>query len=236
MRFQGLQGFQYHVAANATGVNGPNAGRSVTQDDNSVTPVHSLYLNPPAIATYDPVMPSFTDFGFEGAGGGLCSAVAPGGSAGRFVFQTPSIGATYHISCDLDGDGVFDAADPDDLLLVGPASTGANAVSWDGTDRNGLPVPGGNYDCQLRLNVGELHFVAADIETAYQGLRMYAVSAASGGIRTPIPMLWNDELVQASDVNMPPPTDAPGLLRSPSGGMDPGPYADPFLPNTNSRA
>ncbi|MGE3763096.1 MAG: thrombospondin type 3 repeat-containing protein, partial [Kofleriaceae bacterium] len=236
MRFDGLQGNDYRVVANATGVNGPNAGRSVPQAGNSVTPLYPLYLNPPTIATYDPVTPSLTGFAFQGAGSGTCSAVAPGGNPGQFVFQTTAVGATYQIICDLDQDGAFDVADTDDLLLVGSAATGANAVSWNGVDRDGSPVLPGPYDCRIQVNVGEFHFVGGDIETAFLGLRTYGVSAAVNGTRTPTVMFWNDDLVQANDVNMPAPTNAPGLARSPVGGMNPGAYADPFQPNTNSRA
>jgi outer membrane protein OmpA-like peptidoglycan-associated protein len=236
MRFNGLQGNSYRVVANATGVNGANAGRSVGRSGNSVTPLYPLYVNPPAVATYDPVTPTFTGFAFQGPGAGACGAVAPGGSPGQFVFQTNAVGATYQIVCDLNGDGTFDVTDPADLLLVGSAVTGANAVSWNGVDRNGAAVLPGAYDCRSQLNVGEFHFVGEDIETTYLGLRTYGVSAVgAAGVRTATKMFWNDDLVQSTDVNMPAPTSAPGLSRSPVGGMDPGLYTDPFAPNGNSR-
>ena len=236
MRFNGLQGNVYRVVANATGVNGPDAGSSVPSSGNSITPSYPLYINPPAIGTYDPVTPTLSGFAFQGVPSNTCGFVGAGGSPGQFVFQTTGVGATYQIVCDLNGDGAYDVTDPGDLLLIGAASNGSNAVPWDGTDRNGMPVLPGSYDCRVQINVGEFHFLGEDIETAFLGMRIYAVGGASAGVRTPIRMFWNDDQVQANEGNMPAPTNAPGRARSPVGGMDPGPYGDAFVPNTNSRA
>ena len=66
MKVLGLQGNQYTVSANATGVNGPNAGRSVSQAGNSMSALYQIYVNPPTIGHYNPVTPVTAGLRFRG--------------------------------------------------------------------------------------------------------------------------------------------------------------------------
>ena len=135
MKVLGLQGNQYTVSANATGVNGPNAGRSVSQAGNSMTPIYQIYVNPPTIGHYNPVTPVTAGLRFAGVPTGICAAVVPGSaSPGNFEF-TSNVAGTYEIVCDLDHDNVFDRTSNADLLLVGPTVSGANRVPWNGASR-----------------------------------------------------------------------------------------------------
>ena len=142
------------------------------------------------------------------------------------------IEATYHIVCDLNGDGNFDLTSNDDLALTGPTIIGTNEVEWDGLDNAGEPITPGQYECQVTVTVGEVHFVASDVETSYPGMRMYEM--ASQGQRLALPMIWNDYLVQNMDQPMP---NGEGSLVSPGpDGLQPGNYDEPAEANYNARA
>jgi MYXO-CTERM domain-containing protein len=223
LRLRGLSGYVYNVLANRTGVVGDRAGRSVPQDGADVRPEYRLYLNPPDLSTYSPIDPAITDFRFSG-GATDCSSIAPGTTTGTFSF-TSNVEGSYHIVCDLDGDGEF--YDPADLLIVRTAVIGTNSVMWDGTDNDGDPVGPGEYECQVRLNVGEFHYLGLDIETSYPGMRMFEVDASGG--RRPLSMRWDDTLVAAGDIAMPNGDTSPDL--SPPGGLDSQDAALPATPH-----
>jgi hypothetical protein len=82
-----------------------------------------------------------------------------------------------------------------------------------------------------------------DIETSYEGLRLYEVSSTL--VRSPLAMYWNDTLVQAAAVDMPCavsqggpgcPNGDKGLETSGPNGVDPGSYASAASPNVNARS
>ncbi|MCK6549107.1 tandem-95 repeat protein, partial [Myxococcota bacterium] len=232
MRFDGLQGFIFDIAANGIGVNGANAGRSVPSAGNSVTPEHALYLNPPTLATYTAVTPVITGFGFAAVGQPTaCAVLDPGATTGVFTFDTNVVG-TYHVQCDLDGNGVFDLTSPNDLDLVGTTVVGANVVTWDGTTAGGGFVANGVYDCRVIVNVAEVHFVAEDMETSYPGLRFFELDASA--TRSSLAMYWEDALVQGNEVTMP--NGQQGIVAPGANGMSSGAYADAAVANTNARA
>ena len=238
LQLDGLAGYVYDLSANRIGVDGPDGGRSVPMRGHTVTPEFPIYLQPPTVATYASVTPQA--YGLEYIGGvstdvegnaiDPCAEVVPGESFGRFQFDT-NVEGTYHLECDLDDDGLFEATNGDDFLAVGTTTPGLNTVLWDGT-HEGAPVSFGTYQCRVRINVGEFHYVGADIETSYQGLRMYAVGADLD--RTPLPMRWNDTAVQAQAAAMP--NGEVGLGSSGEGGMDPGPYGATAIANQNARS
>jgi outer membrane protein OmpA-like peptidoglycan-associated protein len=236
MKFAGLQGNDYVVIANQTGVNGTAAGRSVPESNHSASPLYPIYVNPPTLATYDPLTPVVSSFTFEGRGAGsipTCDVIIPGATpVGRFRFDT-TVAGTYQIICDLDDNGVFDRASSSDLLLLGTAAAGTNTVSWDGRNEAGELLAPGTYDCRVEVHVGETHWVGHDIETAFEGLRMFTVSGVSG-TRTGRPMYWNDTEVTTGDVNMP--NGQASLVTSGASGVASGAYADATVPNTNARA
>ncbi len=216
LRFDGLAGYQYEVGVNQTGVDGAAAGRSVPVSGNDFTPLFPLYLNPPDLAGYNPVQPSVTAFAYAGGPAG-CNQVAPGMTTGSFSF-TSNVEGTYHLVCDLDGDGEYDITDPDDLLIIDTAIVGPNNADWSGLDNAGVPVLPGSYQCLVWLNVGEFHYVALDVETAFEGMRFFELDGGMG--RTALSMFWNDTLVQSGDVLMW--NGDESLERSPLGGLSSG--------------
>ena len=95
------------------------------------------------------------------------------------------------------GDGVFDITDDADLLLNGTMGEVEPPdepdcvldpdrgiwmceVVWDGLDNDGIPIPSGPdldntipIDCQVRVTVGEFHYVGRDMETSFPGFRFF---------------------------------------------------------------
>lgn len=237
LKLDGLAGYVYDINANRRGVDGVNAGRSVSMFNHSATPEFPIYLSPPAIATYSNANADV--FGFAYVGGtsldvhgnamAPCQQIAPGASEGLFQF-TAAVAGSYHLQCDLNHNG-FSDADAGDLLLVGTANPGLNTVSWDGRQQ-GVAVTPGSYDCRVTLQVGEFHYVGRDIETSYRGMRMYALNG--DGSRTPLTMFWDDSLVQASAIAMP--NGNKGLVSPGADGMAAGPYTNEPMPDVTARA
>jgi len=239
LKLDGLAGYVFDINANRTGVDGDYAGRSVAQSATSVTPEFDIFLNPPSDADYSSASPVLSDLDFEGAqvsedvsGAALsCDAVEIGGSGATFAFNSDAEG-TWQLQCDLDGDGDFAMVDGTDLFLVGEAAAGDNDIAWDGTNADGTGLDEGIYDCRVRLTVGEFHYVGADIETSYPGMRLFEVDASGG--RTGLTMYWDDSEVQANAQAM---TDgSKGLERSGEAGVSSGAYTDAASPNTNARS
>ncbi len=231
LKTDGLAGYVYLIAANRFGVVNAN-GRSVPQDANFPTVVveYPVYLRPPEKANYNPRVPTISavDFDYDSA---LCEQVAQGVSEGAFTF-TSDVAGTYHIVCDLNDDGVFDFTSDDDLHLIGSTTAGTRRIAWDGTDNRGDQVPPGEYDCEAFVTVGEFHYVGGDIETSYEGFRLFEVPANLA--RIGLPMYWNDELVMENATTMP--NAAAPLHTSGPDGVLSGTYASAAVPNTNARA
>jgi hypothetical protein len=233
IKFEGLSGRKWQMTANATGVDGPDAGRSVEMTNQSYQPLYPIYINPPAKSAYDVLTPSATgELSFQ-ANENICGGLASGypDSTGTFSFET-DLEASYHIVCDLNADGVFDLTSNDDLALTGATVIGVNEVAWDGLNNAGQPIPAGGYDCQVTVSVGEVHFVASDVETSYPGMRMYEMGGQDQ--RLGLPMIWNDHLVQDLAAGMP--NGQVGLVSPGPDGLDPGNYDEEAVPNINSRA
>jgi len=230
LRLDGLSGFAYNIGANDTGVAGINAGRSVSTTGNSFTPEYRLYVNPPELATYSTIAPTISNFTYTGGVAG-CDQIVSGVSIGQFAFDA-NVEGTYHLICDTSGDGQFNRVDNDDLLLVGAVSAGTNTIDWDGTDSAGNTIPVGSYDCVVSLNIGELHYVGEDIETSFEGLRMFSVAA--NGDRAGLSMFWNDTAIQGDVVSMPNGDD--GLETSGAAGIASGATGVAAVPNGNARS
>jgi hypothetical protein len=200
LRLDGLAGFLYQVAANRQGPQSADLlsrGRSLPQLEATLFPEFPVYLNVPEIARYGRVDDAAIDVSeFQ------CNAGPPSGGAipRTFRFDT-NVTGTFQVLCDLDDppDGAS-LTDDDDLVLIGPAAPGNNVVPWDGLDGNGNPVPLGSYSCVIRVTVGEFHYVAADIETSFPGMRMFEVEEDQD--RRPLRMFWNDTAVQAGGATM----------------------------------
>ena len=238
LQLDGLAGYVYDINANRVGVDGPDGGRSVPMFGHTVTPEFPIYLQPPTNASYTSIAPIAYGLDFVGGvsvdvhGSPItpCQQIVPGQSFGRFQFNT-NVEGTFHLECDLDGDGLFESTGDDDFLAVGTTTPGLNTVLWDGTHL-GEPVATGDIDCRVRINTGEFHYVGADIETSYEGLRLYEVVGDLS--RRPLAMRWNDLAVQGGARTMA--NGELGLATSGELGVDPGPYGAPALANVNARS
>ncbi len=228
-RAEGWSGNQWELSANRIGVVGAN-GRSVPDAGTTFEPEYPIYLNPPAIATYLVAAPQIDATAYL-AGEEGCGVAVPGLLTGDFEFES-NVDGTYHVVCDTNRDGLFDITSDDDVHLIGAAYVGLNLVSWDGTDNVGDPVPNGTYDCRVMLTVGEFHYGARDVETSYEGFRLFEVDASNG--RNGLPMFWNDEVVQANAVTML--NGEIGLETSGPEGVSSGSSSDPAVPNVNARS
>jgi len=232
MAVQGLAGNTYDVMANAVGATNGDltaAGRSRLQVSWDLIPEYAVYLRPPQVATFGMVTPALTNV--EAIEILPCDKVLPYTDSLELRFDS-NIEGHWHLNCDVDGDGLFDPVGPSDRLTVGSATPGFNTVVWDGTTSDGLPFPNGDHQCVLRLIAGEVHWVASDIETSFEGLRLFkhhedrSVTAAG--------MLWNDDVVQGDAVTMP--NESISLARSTPTGFSSGDPSDSFEPNVNARS
>ncbi len=187
---------------------------------------YPIYLNPPEIATYSQLVPSLSNVSAEVD---QCAGAAPGVFPAVVHFDT-NVSGEARLFCDLEGDGLDPSSD-DDTYVQKTVQAGSRTIEWDGTDQDGSPAPPGVYDCALQIALGEFHFVANDVETAFEGLRLFEVTPTRD--RVGLSMFWDDSLVQAGDVLMP---DGRRSLES-SGplGLSSGTYTDPPLTNVNAR-
>lgn len=235
MTLDGVSGANYRLYANSIGpqVAATNArvGRSVARDELTdppnpvpvyeVIPELKLYLNPPEVAQYNWRQPEITAVEIAPSCG---AAVVLDTAAGTISFDS-NVTGQYVVICDVNDDAIFDFADSDDFSSFGTAIIGNNVVAWNGRDNNNVNAAAGTYDCIIRLNVGEFHYVGEDIETAFPGIRMFRVES-NKTTRTPVNMFWDDALIAADAENMP---TTPMARPSPSapepGGLDPVGYA-----------
>ena len=232
LRFEGLAGFEYSIVANRLGVSGAFAGRSVSSSGFAVRPEYRLYLMPPAIADHLIGPASLGDLSY-GVGPIECASLSPGIPGGAFSFDSSAEG-TYQLICDLDGDGAFELTGGDDFVRIGLMNAGTNEVPWDGLLPDGNPVDPGDYACRVTGTVGEVHWVGDDIETSFEGVRMFWIDGLGGA--TPIRMFWDDTAIV--DV------DTPELMEngeesatvSPASGLDSGdPTARPRAHSVETR-
>ncbi len=227
---EGLAGREWRILANGTGVEGRDAGRSVSQTRQKVAPGHRLYLQPPELADYDCAVPEAWDLRVS-HDDSSCGGVAPGYAGATFRFDTSS-GGTWRIVCDVDGNNEYDISSNIDVVRTGQAQPGANTVRWYGRDNTGEPMLPGTYACMLTVTAGEVHVIADDIETAFPGLRTFELMRDGG--RAPRAMFWNDWAIQDAAVTMP-----NGILSAVSSGelgVDPGSYDEAARANDNAHA
>ena len=229
LRPDGFAGYIYYIAANGSGMAGEN-GRSVEDSGQPLDIEFPIYLNPPEISTYSVMQPIVSGESFA-AGDLGCDNVAYGVAEGYFYFDS-NVDGTYHVVCDLNGDGDYDITSDDDVHLIGDAVAGQNTAAWDGTDNAGNPVSPGIYECVVILTVGEFHYVGNDIETSYEGFRLFQLDGNLD--RTGLDMYWNDTAVQylAETMN----NGQEGLVTSGANGLNSGDPNDAASPNVNARS
>jgi large repetitive protein len=202
MRMNGVSGAHYVLRANSTGPiitsSGARYGRSGAMNSiYSVNAEYPLYLSPPASAQYNWTAPVVSNVLLTPACG---TGVVLARAAGQISFSS-NVTGQYVVVCDVNKDSSYDFAGTADFSSFGAAAVGANTISWDGRDNAGASAAEGSYNCIVRLNVGEFHYVAEDIETSYPGIRMYRIES-NKTTRSPIRMFWDDSGVGAG-VNMP---------------------------------
>jgi outer membrane protein OmpA-like peptidoglycan-associated protein len=202
MKMNGVSGAHYVLRANSTGpvITSTQArfGRSAQMGTiYSVNAEYPLYLSTPADALYNWTPPAISNVQLTPACG---TGVVLNRAAGQISFTSNVVGQ-YVVVCDVNKDSAYDFAGTTDFSSFGTAAVGSNTISWDGRDNAGVNVAEGSYNCIVRLNVGEFHYVAEDIETSYPGIRMFRVGS-DRTTKTPIRMFWDDRgAVLASGTN-----------------------------------
>ena len=189
-----FSGAWYTLVANGVGVAPPRSGYSVPEEGNRALPGYPIYMSYPAVAGPRPDQPPVVERFLFMDDAGQDFAISPGATAGVqdkgvFSFQS-DVHGTYAIVIDTNRDGIFGAGD---RLLMGTARPGRNEAVWDGRGPGGSRLAPGVYDAELRVSLGEYHFVARDVETSggdQDGLTIYLASA-DGSIRD-TRVYWDD--------------------------------------------
>ena len=219
---QGWTGHRWTAAATSTGVDGKDAGRSVDRYSAEFDPEIPLYLNPPLLSGDVPLIPEADNLVFT-------MNDRSDEYGGLFTFSVNAQG-TWRIVCDNSADGVFDPSDNTNVVMSGRSDGPSEIeVEWRGRTWDGGYISGAG-ECAVTLSIGELHFLADDIETAYPGLRTYVLE---DGL-TAAPMFWNDALVARDDVLM-----VNGELPMAASGADGvmgGDIDDEAVPNSDARS
>ncbi len=191
LQMNGVSGAWYVLRANSTGpivtAGGARFGRSSPVSGYTVNAEYPLYLSPPATAQYNWTTPLVSNVALTPSCG---TSVVLGRASGQISFNS-NVTGQYVVVCDVDKDNAYDFAGTTDFSAFGNAVVGTNTVTWNGRNNASVDAAQGTYQCVIRLNVGEFHYVAEDIETAYPGIRMYRVEA-DRTTRTPIAMFWDD--------------------------------------------
>jgi len=210
---------------------------------------YPIYLLPPETASYNAGYPVLDSAGFTADL--ACGGVAQGVGSGTFQVDAhledgdgnsiaQDVDGTYHIVCDTGGpggvpDGVFDFTSDQDVSFLGSSANGSVDFTWDGTDNAGNPVAAGTYTCRAFLTVGEFHYVARDMESAYPGNRWFEVHA-DGTTRTGLAMYWNDVAVDPESGAYVMPNGQLPLRSSGPDGISSGSYSAAAEPNVNARS
>jgi outer membrane protein OmpA-like peptidoglycan-associated protein len=230
MQMRGVCGADYSISANTVGPESSMApitriGRSVAKANAQVRPSLPIYLNPPAVALYNWISPMITNVVLAPSCG---TGIVQDGSPGSISF-TSNVTGQYVVICDVNKDTVFDFASQTDFSSFGTAIAGTNMVSWDGKTNAGTNATPGDYSCLVRLNVGEFHYDADDIETSYPGIRMFRIENDKT-TRTPIEMFWDDSGIgnDAETMNNMAGQFSPDA--PPAAGLNPGAYANAPAP------
>jgi outer membrane protein OmpA-like peptidoglycan-associated protein len=225
MQMRGVSGAHYKLSANSIGPEldttpFTRVGRSTTVSGHRTTPAFPLYLNLPEVAHYNWTPPLITDVVLSPSCG---SGVVQDGSPGAIRFSS-NVAGSYVVICDVNKDTVYDFASQTDFSSFGAANPGVNMVNWDGRDNAGTNATPGNYNCLVRLNVGEFHYDPEDIETSYPGIRMFRIES-NKTTHTGIEMFWDDSALPADAEPMNGMAGQISPSAAPGAGLNPGLYA-----------
>jgi hypothetical protein len=163
--------------------------------DDSENITHKIFLNPPAndlpssantpgggstwLFSTPPNPPTVSNFTFTGIEGVLNQAGTTDPKGGLFSFKASQAG-NYVLTIDVNQNGDF--GDGSDRVLIGSASAGVNAVTWDGLDGQAVPntLIIGVYQVKLMLSTNEVHFPFFDVENNPNGLIINRLTSCSG--------------------------------------------------------
>jgi uncharacterized repeat protein (TIGR01451 family) len=161
-----------------------------SQPDSSMPPIANapggstwLYQTPQLPLT--PSAPSFV--GSEGTPG-----QAGSNPLGGFFQFTATVAGPYEINLDLNENGTY--GDGNDRTLLGTATSGLNKIFWDGKDGNQNAIPAGNsqYDFQVQLKAGEIHFPFIDPENNPRGLIIERINPAGTAAAPASEVMYDD--------------------------------------------
>ncbi len=113
-----------------------------------------------------PIIPVVSNLQFNGTAGGNNSSYSTGGT---LSFDS-NVSGTYELVISRDGSN-FDPTNSQNRLLRGVmATTGQQAINWDGKDNSGNFFPvGSDYKVSVRTYGGEYHFPLLDAENNFTG-------------------------------------------------------------------
>ena len=110
-----------------------------------------------------------------------------------------------------------------DVIIRGTLENGSSVVPWTAVDSQGQAVPPGNYTAKVWLNVGEMHFMLADIENLWGGVRLFSFDPKTDQI-DPVQMLWdNSRVVTGRNIDL---ISTYAILDSDLGGLSSGDPTD----------
>lgn len=122
-----------------------------------------------------PIFPVVNNPEFTGDVSGNTSTINTGGT---FTFES-NISGVYQIVISRDGVD-FDPANAQNRVLRGLMATSGNqAISWNGRDNSGSPFPTGTFDYGIKIHGGEYHFPTSDAENNIFGGPTYTLLNAT---------------------------------------------------------
>ncbi|PSB09164.1 hypothetical protein C7B62_14215 [Pleurocapsa sp. CCALA 161] len=193
---------RHEIIANAIGLNAPNSRGSSpgpAGTGRAYTKSYPIYLSPPNLSSFvAPILPepapaSVSNLNFVD-NAGQDNTISPTSTSsvqdsGFFRFNS-DVAGTYKITIDTDQNGVFGAGD---RVLFGSATSGANAVAWDGQGDNNAVLNAGSYPVQISVGLGEYHFVTYDAETSGGGTNDgLSIWKWNGSSRSAVSNFWDD--------------------------------------------
>ena len=191
---------RHEIIANGIGLDAPNSrGSAPGSSGATYTKNYPIYLSPPNLTSLvapilpEPAPPSISNLRFID-NAGEDNTISPTSTTGvqdlGFFRFNSDIAGTYKITIDTNQDGVFGTGD---RVLFGSATSGANAVVWDGKGDNNAVLNPGSYPAQVTVGLGEYHFVTFDAETSGGGTNDgLSIWKWNGSSRSAISNFWDD--------------------------------------------